>query len=162
MVQMHPTVILERRVPGLSERKLAEFVAAACRSLQMHGTATVLITSSRTMRLLNTRFRGKNHATDVLSFPASPLVERFAGDIAVSFDIAKRNAGALGHRVSDEVRILVLHGLLHLAGYDHEADNGHMAKREKALRRKFALPSGLIERVGPVRRPATGVRRLGR
>lgn len=128
----------------------------------MRGTVSVLITSSRTMRLLNTRFRGKSHATDVLSFPVSPCVEGFAGDIAVSFDIAERNAGALGHRVTDEVRILVLHGLLHLAGYDHEGDNGHMAKREKALRRKFALPSGLIERAGPVRRPVTVARTLSR
>lgn len=149
---MRPTIILERRVPGLSERKLAEFVAEACSSLRLRGAATVLITSSRSMRMLNARFRGKNRATDVLSFPGPAFVEEFAGDIAVSLDIAARNARTLRHKVCDEVRILVLHGLLHLAGYDHETDNGKMEKREKALRRKLGLPSGLIERARPAGR----------
>lgn len=145
---MHPTIILERRIRGLSGRGLAQFVTAACRSLSLPGSASVLVTSSQRLRALNGRFRGKKRATDVLSFPGAEFVDGFAGDIAVSLDIAARNARALGHSVGDEVRILVLHGLLHLAGYDHETDKGEMARREKLLRKKLGLPSGLIERAG--------------
>lgn len=143
---MSPTIILERRVRGLSERKLAQFVSAACRSLSLPAGATVLVTSNRRMHALNARFRGKKRATDVLSFPGPEFVGGFAGDIAISLDIAARNAHSLGHTVGDEVRILVLHGLLHLAGYDHETDDGKMARREKMMRKKLGLPSGLIER----------------
>lgn len=148
---MQPTIILERRVPGISERKLSEFAAAACRRLCLPGTVTVLVTSSNRMRSLNARFRGKNRATDVLSFPGPGFVDGFAGDIAISLDIAARNAKILRHSVFDEARILVLHGLLHLAGYDHEADRGEMAKRERELRRELTLPLALIERATPMK-----------
>lgn len=148
VAQMSPTIILERRIRGLSERGLAQFVSAACRSLSLPAGATVLVTSSQRMRALNARFRGKNQATDVLSFPGPESVEGFAGDIAISLDIAARNARSLRHSVSDEVRILALHGLLHLAGYDHESDDGEMARREKMMRKKLGLPLGLIERSG--------------
>lgn len=115
----------------------------------------MLVTSSQRMRGLNARFRGKKRATDVLSFPGPEFVEGFAGDIAISLDIAAGNARLLGHSVSDEVKILVLHGLLHLAGYDHETDDGKMARREKMMRRKLGLPLGLIERSGARRRRAS-------
>ena len=105
-----------------------------------------MVTGSREMRSLNSRFRGKSQATDVLSFPPPALSNGFAGDIAVSLDIATRNARSLGHSVGQEVQILVLHGILHLAGYDHEEDQGEMAAREVRLRRRFKLPTGLIER----------------
>jgi probable rRNA maturation factor len=83
----------------------------------------------------------------VLSFPAGPDVqEQFAGEIAISAEIATKNARALGHSPAEEVKILVLHGVLHLRGYDHECDNGQMARREKQLRAKLHLPLGLIER----------------
>ena len=98
------------------------------------------------MRQLNGRFRGKDRPTDVLSFPAASSAKGLAGDIAVSLDIAAHNARLFGHSVSDEIRVLILHGILHLAGYDHEIDQGEMAKRETLLRRRFALPTGLIER----------------
>ena len=97
------------------------------------------------MRRLNSRFRGKSRPTDVLSFPAASA-NGFAGDIAISLDIAERNARLLGHSVADEIRILILHGILHLAGYDHESDQGEMAKKEILLRRRLALPTSLIER----------------
>jgi probable rRNA maturation factor len=71
---------------------------------------------------------------------------RFAGDVAISADIASQNARRLGHSPIEEVKVLVLHGLLHLAGYDHEADNGTMARREMRLREKLKLPVALIER----------------
>lgn len=143
---MIPIVILERRVRGVKAPELSRFVTAACRSLSLPGGVSVLVTSSRRMQVLNSRFRGKESATDVLSFPGPQFTESFAGDIAISIDIASHNARSMGHSIGDEVRILVLHGLLHLAGYDHEADNGEMARRETRLRKKFRLPLGLLER----------------
>ena len=143
---MQQTIILKRRVAGLSQRSLAEFVSAACRAVKLRGTASVLLTGNREMRSLNRRFRGKDKATDVLSFPAPEFVNGFAGDIAISLDEATRNAKEHGHSLNEEVRILVLHGLLHLAGYDHESDGGEMAEREQRLRSRLALPAALIER----------------
>ena len=142
---MTPTIILKRPVRELSQRALTEFVTQACRAAKLKGSVSVLLTTSREMRSLNSRFRGKKKATDVLSFP-SALDNGFAGDIAVSLDIAARNAQSLGHSVGQEVQILVLHGILHLAGYDHARDQGEMAERERQLRRRFKLPTGLIER----------------
>src|SRR5450432_1600033 len=143
---MTPTIILKRPVKGLSKRALTEFVAQACRAAGLKGSVTVMVTNSREMLVLNSRFRGKNQATDVLSFPPPAVDDEFAGDIAVSVDIAARNAKSLGHSLGQEVQILVLHGILHLAGYDHEDDAGEMAEREWRLRRRFKLPTGLIER----------------
>jgi probable rRNA maturation factor len=143
---MQPTVVFKRRVPGLSERKLAEFISEACEHIRLMGAVTVLITDSKEMIVLNGRFRGKALATDVLSFPGPSFVDGFAGDIAVSLDIANRTARAMGHSTSAEVRILVLHGLIHLAGYDHESDRGEMTRLEGRLRRKLSLPAGVIER----------------
>jgi len=147
-----PTVVLSRRIPGLSERVLSNFLVNACRAARLKGTATLLVTSSRRMRQLNAQFRGKDYPTDVLSFPSPSFVEGFSGDIAISGDMAARNAQALGHSVGDEVKILVLHGVLHLAGYDHVSDNGQMAEKELRLRRKLGLPAALIERAAAKRR----------
>ena len=145
---MDPTIILKRPVSGVSRRALALFVVEACRAAGLKGAVTVMVTHSREMRSLNSRFRGKDQATDVLSFPPPVLDNGFAGDIAVSIDIAARNARFLGHSLGQEVQILVLHGILHLAGYDHEDDAGEMAEREVRLRRRLKLPASLIER-GP-------------
>jgi probable rRNA maturation factor len=146
VAEMEPTIILKRPVSGLSRRALTVFVAQACRVARLKGAVTVMVTDSREMRSLNSRFRGKNQATDVLSFPPPALDNGFAGDIAVSLDIAASNARSLGHSLGEEVQILVLHGILHLAGYDHEGDQGEMAKKEMRLRRRLKLPGGLIER----------------
>lgn len=143
---MQPNIILKKTVSGLSPRGLATFVNAAGRAAGLHGTATVLVTGSREILSLNARFKGSKHATDVLSFPAPNFVDGFAGDIAISRDIAARNARLLGHSVADEVRILALHGILHLAGYDHESDGGEMAIKEQNLRKRLGLPASLIER----------------
>ena len=98
-----------------------------------------LITSDAELRRLNHKFRGKDYPTDVLSFPPD--------DIAISFDRAAAQAAELGHGVEDELRVLMLHGLLHLAGMDHETDRGAMARAEIRWRKRLGLPSGLIERV---------------
>jgi probable rRNA maturation factor len=100
------------------------------------------------MKSLNRRFRGMDKATDVLSFtaPFGSLRKQLAGEIAISAEIAAQNAHALGHTAAQEVKILVLHGILHLRGYDHERDNGRMARRESQLRSQLRLPIALIER----------------
>jgi probable rRNA maturation factor len=144
-------VIWQKRVTDLSELALDRFVARARRAAGLKGRVNVLVTSSAEMKSLNRRFRGKDKATDVLSFPAeADSQEGLAGEIAVSAEIAAHNARALGHSPAEEVKVLVLHGILHLRGYDHECDNGQMARREKQMRAKLRLPSGLIERSGRV------------
>lgn len=126
--------------------QIETFLRAAQRAVGIRGEVNVLITSNDKMRRLNRDFRGKDKATDVLSFPAAQN-GRVAGDIAISRGIARENAKALGHSLTTEVKILLLHGLLHLAGHDHESDNGEMAALEQQLRAKLKLPAGLIERV---------------
>lgn len=119
---------------------------------QAKGGIGILVARDAELKSLNTRFRGKAKPTDVLSFPAVPVAAKngvphvHLGDIAISADIAAHNARAYGYSISDEVKILILHGLLHLHGYDHESDGGEMAQREIALRRKLGLPASLIHR----------------
>ncbi len=108
------------------------------------GDLCVAIVSDRRMRALNRQFRGKDYATDVLSFPAES--RGFMGDIVIASGVAKKQAKAAGHSLKTEIRVLTLHGLLHLLGYDHDADDGKMARAEARLRRKAGLPEGLIER----------------
>jgi probable rRNA maturation factor len=96
------------------------------------------------MRALNRQFRGKDTVTDVLSFPAES--RGFLGDIVIASGVAARQATAARHPLQTEIRVLALHGLLHLLGYDHDADDGKMARVEARLRKKAGLPAGLIER----------------
>jgi len=135
----------------LNEDTLNRFVLRARKTVGLRAPVNVLVTSSAAMRVLNCQFRGKNKATDVLSFPsASPAVHgekrKLAGDVAISADIARENSVRLGHSVAQEIKILALHGILHLAGFDHERDNGEMARKEAELRRALRLPPALIER----------------
>ena len=144
-------VLLEKKITGLSAESLGRFVLRARRELGLRGTLNILVTSNEAMRSLNRQFRRKNKPTDVLSFPAAsssqPLEKtRLAGEIAISAEIARANAARLGHSVATEIKVLALHGILHLAGYDHERDNGTMARKEANLRRAFRLPSSLTER----------------
>ncbi|MBZ5597104.1 MAG: rRNA maturation RNase YbeY [Acidobacteriia bacterium] len=143
-------VIFRKRVPGLSEVALAKFLRRACRAARLRGAVNVVVTGSRELRALNNRFRGRDKPTDVLSFPpVLGLSHDFAGDVAISAEIAAQNARRLGHSPADEVKILALHGVLHLAGLDHERDQGQMARKEQGLRKTLGLPVGLIERNGP-------------
>jgi len=152
-------IILQKRVAGLTQLALDRFVARARRAAGLKGVVTVLLTSSAQMKSLNRRFRGKDKPTDVLSFSADPDGQKqLAGEIAISAELATKNARALGHSPAEEVKILVLHGVLHLRGYDHECDNGQMARREKQLRGKLHLPLGLIERV-TIERATSGAQR---
>jgi probable rRNA maturation factor len=148
-------VIFRKTVAGLNERVLSAFVARAKREVGLQGEVNILLTNNRELRALNSRFRKKDAPTDVLSFPAITTAEPLAGDVAISVTIAAQNAKQLGHVAAEEVKILVLHGMLHLAGYDHERDNGEMARREQQLRKRLRLPVGLIERSGNLRGPVT-------
>jgi probable rRNA maturation factor len=118
------------------------------------GSVSIAILPDAKVKALNQRYRGVNNATDVLSFPSQPgarekgplpLVPHL-GDIAIARGVAARQARDMGHPVATELRVLALHGLLHLLGYDHEADRGRMARAEARLRRRAGLPVGLIAR----------------
>lgn len=149
-------VILQKKVPGLSENSLARFVVRARRAAGLRGAVNVLVTGGTVVRTLNRNFRHQDKSTDVLSFPSSlanaaSSSKTPAGDIAISADIAISNSSRLGHSAAQEVKILTLHGILHLAGFDHESDNGRMARKESSLRRELGLPDGLIERARAAR-----------
>lgn len=136
---------------AIRKRELSQFMARAARTIGIQGEVSVLLTDDARMRELNREFRNKNKATDVLSFPVAPHFagSAAAGDLAISLETAARQAADRGHALLVEVKILLLHGLLHLAGYDHESDSGQMARREALLRRELNLPLGLIERAKP-------------
>ncbi|WP_348266981.1 rRNA maturation RNase YbeY [Edaphobacter paludis] len=142
----------------LSKSGLSRFFNRASEAVGLRGDVDVLLADDATLRRLNKTFRGKNKATDVLSFPAAENPYGHAGDLAISLDTAARQAAAFGHTLRDEVRILLLHGLLHLSGLDHEVDNGEMAARERELRRELRLPVTLIERVAATKPGAKGRR----
>lgn len=129
--------------------QLARFAVRVRRLVGVRGRVDILITSSRRLQELNLIFRKRDKPTDVLSFPRG---DGTGGDIAISAEIAAENAARFGHTTSDELKILMLHAMLHLAGYDHERDNGEMASRETALRRKLKLPGALTERSEPFNR----------
>ena len=136
-------VILKKKLRDVSQASLARFATRAGKAAKLRGDVNVLLTSSEELRQLNKRFRKKNKPTDVLSFPS---VVEGGGDIAISVDIARQNGESLGHGLGMELKILILHGMLHLAGYDHETDDGKMARTEMRLREQLGLNQGLIER----------------
>ena len=113
------------------------------------GEVTIAILPDARVRRLNSVYRGVDRATDVLSFPLSPKpssLSPFLGDIVIARGLARKQAQKLGYSVGIEFKVLALHGLLHLLGYDHENDRGRMARTEARLRRKAGLPHGLIAR----------------
>jgi probable rRNA maturation factor len=140
-------ITIEKFVDGVKESSLTQFAEKARKAVGLKSDISVLLTSNREMRRLNRNFRGKDKPTDVISFPAMEAVSKeFAGDLAISVDVAAANARHFGHSTQAEVCVLILHGLLHLAGYDHEQDDGEMARKEQRLRLKLGLPSNLIAR----------------
>lgn len=139
---------------GLSRAGLTRFLRVAQTAVGLSGEVEVLLADDRVLRRLNREFRGKNKPTDVLSFPAGDdFSGDHAGDLAISLETATRQAVEHGHTLRDEVRILLLHGVLHLSGMDHETDSGEMAKGERELRRRLRLPVGLIARAETISRP---------
>lgn len=117
---------------------LRDFLIDLAKRVAAGPAVTCLITTDAELRRLNREFRGKNYATDVLSFPPD--------EMAISLDRAAAQSKELGHSLDAELRILMLHGLLHLCGMDHEKDSGEMRRAEIRWRKKLGLPSGLIER----------------
>jgi probable rRNA maturation factor len=126
------------RAPGLS-RWLASVAPARAR-----GAITVAIVRDGRVQQLNRRYRRRNVPTDVLSFPSDE--PGYLGDVVIAAGVARRQAKTAGHSLQHELRILALHGLLHLLGYDHQRDGGRMARVEARLRRRGGLREGLIER----------------
>ena len=126
------------RSPGLAAW-LARVAPARAR-----GAVTVAIVPDARVRTLNKQYRRKDAATDVLSFPSGE--KGYLGDVVIAAGVARRQARDAGHAVQTELRVLALHGLLHLLGYDHERDDGRMRRLEQRLRRKGGLVEGLIER----------------
>jgi probable rRNA maturation factor len=164
---------LEHGAPGTGARKLGAWLARVAPA-RARGEVTVVLVPDAAIRQLNVRFRGIDKVTDVLSFPAGPEDGRgargkgrgvrgegqrtrgegqgervkgpFLGEIVIAKGLAARQARVYGHPVATELRILALHGLLHLLGYDHDVDGGEMARLETRLRRRAGLPTGLIAR----------------
>jgi len=133
-----------RRTPATLNRSDIEMFAQTLRLRVARGKEFhCLIAGDAELRSLNRAYRSKDYATDVLSFPGG---EKYLGDIAISLGRARTQARQYGHTIETELGILMLHGLLHLRGMDHESDSGEMARAELRWRRKLELPSGLIER----------------
>jgi probable rRNA maturation factor len=139
-----------RRVPAsLRRAPISRFARALQKEVAKGRAFDALITGDAELRRLNRDFRGQDYPTDVLSFPATPppASSAFLGDIAISLGRARAQARQFGHPIEQEIQILMLHGVLHLCGHDHEIDSGSMARAEKRWRAKLGLPTGLIERV---------------
>jgi probable rRNA maturation factor len=140
--------VLFHYVPrGILRRPLRAFALRVQQDVAGGRPFCCLISGDAELRRLNRKFRRKDFATDVLSFP-SGAAGRFLGEVAISFEHAREQAAERRHSLEDEIRILMLHGVLHLMGMDHEADDGRMARAERRWRRALELPEGLIERAG--------------
>lgn len=147
------SMILFRRVPaGVRPVALERFARMLRREVARGRAFECLVTNDRELQRLNLAFRGKNAATDVLSFPAdsAPAAgtggEPFLGSLALSWQRAAAQSKQYGHGLETELRVLILHGVLHLLGMDHETDRGRMARAESRWRQRLRLPVGLIER----------------
>jgi probable rRNA maturation factor len=176
-IMLHAMIIIDPEANSSTKGKAAAaralpglrlFLRRARKAVPVAGQVSVLLAPDSVIKRLNGKFRGKHRPTDVISFPAlamplqksssrqHPSHPPMAGDLAISLDMAARQAQRFGHPVVVELKILMLHGLLHLAGYDHESDAGEMADREEHLRRRFRLPTTLIARaVAPPTSPRT-------
>ncbi len=140
------SILLYLRTPrSLARKPLAQFAAQLSEQVAGGREFHCLLTDDKELRRLNREFLARDYATDVLSFP-SATDEPGLGEMAISVDRAREQASQLGHGIETEIRILMLHGLLHLLGMDHEADRGKMRRSETNWRKKLGLPAGLIER----------------
>ncbi|MGC8792196.1 MAG: rRNA maturation RNase YbeY [Bryobacteraceae bacterium] len=144
------TVIFRCAPRGLRRDQVEAFARRLRREVARGRPFTCLLAGDAELRRLNRRFLGKDRPTDVLSFPAPQKwpgqPERFLGEIAISVDRAARQARLFGHSLEQEIGILMLHGLLHLRGMDHERDGGRMARAEVFWRKRLGLPASLTER----------------
>jgi probable rRNA maturation factor len=133
-------VVTRQRKTKIDIKAWETFAARAAGAIgKTTSSATIAFVSDKTIRQLNRQFRGVDKATDVLSFPAEDENEANLGDIAISVDTAAKQAKENGLKFDEEVAQLILHGLLHLSGYDHETDNGEMNRLELRMRRKLGI-----------------------
>ncbi len=148
-------VVNRQRRVSVAVRPLEEFLSSVKHSLQVAQEVSVSLVSNGAMARMNQTYRGKPGPTDVLSFPLNgnprgrklrapprggdPHAENYLGDIAIAPETARRNARRDGRSLPLELRILILHGILHLLGYDHETDRGEMHRIERRLRRRLGL-----------------------
>lgn len=140
------TVTFRRAPATLRRTKLERFARQLQSEVASGRPFDCLITGDAELRRLNRDYRGKDYPTDVLSFPL-PNARNSLGDIAISLPRARAQSREYGHTPEQEIQVLMLHGLLHLLGMDHETDRGQMARAEKRWRARLGLPNGLIERV---------------
>jgi probable rRNA maturation factor len=134
------SLVAFRRIPAALDRSALESFARILHK-RLRAEFSCLITTDSELKRLNKQFLDKNYSTDVLSFPGTQ-------ELAISYRRARAQAAEFGHSVEDEIRVLMLHGVLHLLGMDHETDDGAMARREADWRRKLDLPHSLIQRAG--------------
>lgn len=139
-------VVMRKRWKDVPSQPLQAFAQRLSRETAKGGDFACLITTAEELAELNQRYRGKAESTDVLSFPALPGSE-YLGDLAISLPHARAQAAEYGHTVVEEIQVLMLHGVLHLLGMDHETDRGAMRRAETRWRKHFGLPAGLIARV---------------
>lgn len=142
-----PLITYRRKPATLDHKRLQQFAETLRERVARGREFHCRITNDAELRALNARFLGKDYATDVLSFPAADGADGI-GDIAISLQRARAQARGWRHSAEDEIRILMLHGVLHLLGLDHESDGGRMKRAEARWRRTLRLPNGLIERGG--------------
>jgi probable rRNA maturation factor len=141
---MHELFNNQRKV-SIETQHFRQFIEILFKSVEESKakSATIVFVSDRKMRELNKQFRGKNSTTDVLSFPFKAdefdLDDNHLGDIVISLEQAQKQANENNLTLELEIKQLILHGVLHLCGYDHETDDGEMNKRELKLRDKFAI-----------------------
>ena len=150
MPMQQTALLFQSATPGLSRRALRTFAKRLATEVAAGRSFCCLIAGDQELKRLNRQFRKKNYATDVLSFPwggSMTCQDGFLGEIAISFDRAKQQAAERRHNVVHEIKILMLHGVLHLLGMDHETDRGRMARAERKWRTVLRLKEGLIERV---------------
>jgi probable rRNA maturation factor len=158
MSSQQSALLFQVDTPGLSRRALRAFLKRLEQEVGQGRGFCCLIASDAELQRLNREFRKRDYATDVLSFPSEKhgsqanvgqtLSSANSGEIAISYDAAQRQSAEYGHSVEQEIKILMLHGLLHLLGMDHETDHGRMLTAERNWRIRLGLPAGLIERVG--------------
>ncbi len=140
------SIVVYRRTPRTLQRRAVRRTAERLRREVAAGRRfTCLVTDDRELQRLNRQFLGRDYPTDVLAFPEAEPGE-FLGEVAVSVTRAAEQAREFGHPVEEEIGILMLHGLLHLLGMDHERDRGKMARAEARWRKRLGLGTGLIER----------------
>jgi probable rRNA maturation factor len=146
-METDPLIIFRRAPKGLDRARLRSFASTLLDRVAGGHPFCSLLTGDTELQDLNRDFLDKDAPTDVLSFPARDPGASL-GDIAISWQRARDQAAAFGHPIETEIEVLLLHGVLHLLGHDHESDRGAMRRLETRWRKTLGLPASLIERAG--------------